>query len=413
MIRAVILGLLLASATARAEPGLPPEAAVEAALDAHPMVAAAEARRAAARADQRGLAAGMHELTAGGSLMRRRIDGRGDVAEFDATLSRAFRLPGKARLDRMAGDAGVRFADNMAEDARHQAAILLNDLWWGWLGASASADVLAGSVTTLEQALKATRQRAGVRDASAMDVEQAEVAVGSARVAALAAAGQAAAARAALAAQFPDLPLPGAAPALPPPELPVEGAEALGRLVIERSHEIGAAVAQTDRQQAVADRVKRDRLADPTFGVRGFSEQGGNERGFGLLFSLPLGGTHRAALADKARAEAIAAEADARVVRQGIAELAGRDVALALSARQAWQAAETAAGSAASVASRMARGHALGGIDLADRLYAQRQAQESALAEAVARTEALKAISRLRIDSHVLWIHPDEHDQPR
>ena len=49
----------------------------------------------------------------------------------------------------------------------------------------------------------------------------------------------------------------------------------------------------------------------------------------------------------------------------------------------------------------------MGGLDLTERLYAERIAQEAALAEVEARTDAWHAITRLRIDSHTLWMHAD------
>lgn len=136
----------------------------------------------------------------------------------------------------------------------------------------------------------------------------------------------------------------------------------------------------------------RDRFADPSIGIRGFSERHGTERGLGFLVRVPLGGSHRRALADQTRAEAIAS-------------LAGSDVARATAAHAAWQEAHQAAQASASAAARAERGHALGGLDLSDRLYAQRLAQEAALAEVLASAEAWRAITRLRIDSDTLWMH--------
>ncbi|OYW85127.1 MAG: hypothetical protein B7Z20_09665, partial [Sphingobium sp. 32-64-5] len=51
-------------------------------------------------------------------------------------------------------------------------------------------------------------------------------------------------------------------------------------------------------------------MADPTVGLRLFSEFGGIERGAGVIVSMPLGGGHRKALASEASAGASAAQAD-------------------------------------------------------------------------------------------------------
>lgn len=398
---------LLLAAPAAAQTALPDVAAVEAALEGHPAVTAARADVAAARARARAMAVGSHEFTASASLGRREVREIGDFTEYDASLSRAIRLPGKAALDRKAGDAGILAAENMADDARHQAALILSDLWWEWLGAAAERRVLERSAATLGKAAEAVTRRQALREAAALEKEQADAAHALARAAARAAAGREAAARAALAAQFPMLPLPATVPAMPAPELPPEGLAALGALVTERSHEIGAVVARADQADLMAKRIRRDRIADPSIGVRGFSEFDGAERGVGLLVSVPLGGRHRRALADEAEAAAGAAQARAATVRQEILALSGRDVASAEAAFAAWKDSEAAATASTSATARAARGHALGGLDLADRLYAERLAQEMALAEAQARAEAWRAITRLRIDSHTLWMHAD------
>lgn len=409
--RFLVFALLLA-APAASQAVLPDPAAVELALDSHPTVAATQARGKAARADARAMAAGPHEFIASASLNQRRIDREGDYAEYDASLTHAIRLPGKALLDRKAGDAGVRYADNMAEDARHQAAVMLNDHWWDWVGSAGERAVLDRSVQTLEAASNAVRRRVALRDAAALEADQASAALALARSAARAAAGREAAARAGLAAQFPGLPLPADPPEAPAPKLPPEGLAALGTLVVARSHEIGAARAQAEQAALLAERARRDRLADPSVGIRGFSERGGAELGVGLLVSVPLGGGNRRAVADRASAYASAAEAQATAIHHDIAALSGRDLATATASYAAWQDARAAADASASAAERAARGHALGGLDIADRLYAQRLAQEAALLEAVARADAWRAITRLQIDSHTLWMHVDKSSGP-
>jgi outer membrane protein TolC len=70
---------------------------------------------------------------------------------------------------------------------------------------------------------------------------------------------------------------------------------------------------------------------------------------------------------------------------------------------------EKAASAADAAAGRTEQGNALGHIDLADLLYARRQARETRRAEIEARAEAHRAITRLRIDAHALWL--DEHVQ--
>ncbi len=403
----IALAMLLA-APVWAEPGLPPEAAVAQALDNHPSVVAARARIGEARAQQRLLAVGPQEVVAQATLQRRDVRGVGVVPEYDLQFTRPIRLPGKAALDRKAGEAGVRAADNRADDARHQAALLLAANWWAWAGAAAEAGTLNGAAAIMADAAAATARRLQLRDASALDLDQARAAEAAVRAAALQATARTAAARAVLAANFPDLPLPASAPALPEPVLPAEGIAALAGLVVARSHEIGASQADLDRAEALKARAARDRIADPSIGLRGFSEQGGNEKGVGLVIAMPLGGRARAAAAEQAGAAASAAAADLAATRSAINAMAAEDAALATGYLAAWEAAARAAEAAAEAAARQREGHRLGGVDLADRLVAERLARDAALDEVRARTAALVAITRLRVDSHSLWGHVEE-----
>lgn len=400
--------MLLLAGPALAEPGLPPEAAVNEALDTHPSVLAAQARIAAARASARGFAVGSHEVMAQAIIQRRDVRATGVVPEYDLQFTRAIRLPGKAALDRRAGEAAVSAADNRADDARHQTALLLAQHWWAWTGAAAEARTLDEAATILAMAVSATKRRLALRDASALEVDQAQAAEAAARAAAMGAAARAAAGRAALAANFPALPLPVSAPPLPEPAIPVEGIARLAVLVVERSHEIGASVADSAHADALKARAARDRIADPSIGLRGFSEQGGNERGLGLVLSMPLGGRARAATADQAAAMAMSASAELAATRAAVDSVAAEDAALASGYLRAWEQARAAAKAAEDAARRQRKGHDLGGVDLADRLLAERLARDAALEEVKARTASLAAITRLRIDSHVLWM-PANH----
>ncbi len=400
--------LLLLAAPALAEPGLPPEAIVAAALDNHPSVLAARARIGAARADARILAIGPEEVVAQGTIQRRDVRGVGLVPEYDLQFTRPIRLPGKAAIDRRAGAAGINAADNRADDARHQAALMLARLWWAWLGASAEQRALDQSARIMATAVAATRQRLALRDASPLELDQAQAAEAAVQAAALQAQAREAAARAMLAASFPDLPLPASAPPLPEPVLPAEGPAKLALLVVERSHEIGASAADFEQAEALKARAARNRVADPSIGLRAFSEQGGNEKGLGLVIAMPLGGRARAAAADRATAASTAAAADLAATRLAINAMAAEDAALATGYLKAWQQAQLAAESAAAAALRQREGHRLGGVDLADRLLAERLARDAALDEVKARTAALEAITRLRVDSHTLWMHAEE-----
>lgn len=393
-----------------AEPGMPDPAAVVLALDSHPSVEAARARTGAAEAEARALARGPHELTFSGSYLRRSVDREGSYNEFDGQLTRALRLPGKARLDREIGRFGIDAATNLTEDTRHQAALLLNEGWWDWLGAAEQARVDRQAVANYTMLLKATKRRVGLRDAAQLDADQAEAQLGTAKLAAQQSAGREAIARARLVAQFPGLPLGDSPPPVPTPRLPEQDITALGALVVERSHEIAAAEARAAQAGAGSARARAERIADPSLGVRMFSERGGAERGVGVLFSMPFGGGYRKAQAEQAEAQASAAQADLTATRFAVDEMAQGDITGVRYALTAWQAAREGLNAQIAALEKLRLGLKAGEIDLADELLGERQVHDAFRAEAQARTEAMRALTKLRIDSHTIWVTPsDEH----
>ncbi len=399
-----ILPLLALAAPALADPGLPDETQVSAALDAYPAVEAAQQRVSAARSSARARAASPHDFVITGSYSRRSIDLEGEFDEFNADLMRGIRLPGKARLDREIGVHLVDAAENMAEDTRHQAALVLAQHWWDWLSASGAAHVDQQAVANLETALSAVQRRVELGDAAPLEADQAEAALGAARVRAAQSAGEANLARIRLATHFPALVLPEVAPDIPTPEIALGELERYSGLVVSNSHEIAAAEAQSRAYEASAARVRMDRVADPSVGIRVFSERGGAETGAGLVFSMPFGGSRRGAQADQAAAEASAAMAEAQMARFAVQETASADLATAQFRIAAWERARESLRAQMAVLTRVRRGHQLGEIDLADLLLAERMTHDAFSMEVDARAEAQRAITQIRIDSHELWL---------
>ena len=400
----IALSACVIAAPLAAEPGLPPEEAVAAALLDHPSVIAAHARLEAARARSEAVAKGPYEFTVQGSYVRRDVNGGAAFDEFDAQLSRPIRLPGKARLDRDIGAQATIVAENVAEDARHEAALLLAAHWFDWLSASAQAEVDRAAVSNYEAALAAIKRRRDMRDAAQLDVDQAEAALAEARRSLEQSSGLAMLARTRLAAQFPGLALPQQAPEVPLPAMVDARLSQLGDLVVVNSHMIAAAEAESARMAAVADRARADRIADPTIGLRLFSEFGGLERGAGVVISMPLGGGHRGAVAEEASAGASAARADEQLARFDVAETANADVTEARFRIASWQRAREAVAAQMAALEKLRRGHQLGEIDLADLLLGERMVHDAFRREAESRTEAMRAITKLRIDAHDLWL---------
>jgi cobalt-zinc-cadmium efflux system outer membrane protein len=410
MIRTIALALLLATPVLAVAPdaGPLPPALVEAVLDDSPLVTEATAKLRAAEAQARALGLGPHEFTWSGTYIRRSVDREGGFNEFDSTLSRAVRLPGKASLDRKAGALGIDVAQNLLEDARHQAALQLASLWYDWLLASADARLAEAAAQSFDAALTAVSRQVALKDAAPLEADQARAARDNARATAAAAQGRAAAARAALAAQFPALPLPDGVPVITAPALPSEGLTAWRDLVLARSHEIRAAELEAERLAVLAERARRDRFADPSVGVRAFSERSGAETGIGVVASMPLGGGYRRATADQASADRSAAEARLVAMRREITATANMDLATADAGMTAWVAAAAAAGSSQQTLARLRQGRRLGATDLASLLLAERQALEADRAELAARAAAVRAIIKLRIDAHLIWAKPED-----
>ena len=404
----LMLSVFLAAAPALAQRAdLPPPETVIEALDNHPAVKAAAARVEAARASRDMLARGPHEVTVEGGYVRRSVDYEGEFDEFDVSITRPFRLPGKAALDRKAGALEIEVAENRMADVRHQVALDLSGLWHDWLTAASLYRIDLETVRWLEAELSSLQRRVALRDASELEVDQAMAALAQAEAQAAASLAAREEARVTLSASFPEIPLPPEPPELVLPEPPPQGLEALRELVIEHSHEIRAAAREAERLGVVSRRVGADRFADPSFGVRMFSERSGMEKGAGVVVSVPLGGGHRRAAADMASAEANAARLELENVMRSVTAVADADLSNARTRLKAWQRAQAAAQSAAEAVGRTERGYQLGQIDLADLLYARRLANDARRAEIMARSDASRALLKIQIDAHTIW-SPDE-----
>jgi cobalt-zinc-cadmium efflux system outer membrane protein len=360
-------------------------------------------RRRSARAESRAA----HEFTVSGSYVRRSVDREGRFDEYDATgFTRPIRLPGKAALDRGSANTVVDAARNLAEDARHQAALGLAQRVVGLAGRGSAKRWSIGKGVANSRSSCWPPCAAAWRSAMQrmLEAEQVEAALADARLAAAQSTGRANFARARLIAQFPGLLMPQDAPKAPLPALPEASGATLSDQVVARSHEIAAADAHASRLAALAERARRDRLADPTIGLRLFSERNGAERGAGVVFSMPLGNAARRGAADRAHAEAQSAGAELALTRANVREMATGDAIKAEAAFAAWHRSREAVGAQVAALQKLRRGQQLGAIDLADVLLGERLTHGAFRNEAVARAEANRAINRLRIDSHNLWI---------
>lgn len=389
-------------------PFLPPEHLVLEVIANHPMVTAAEARFTESRAEAKLRKAGDHDTLVSASFARRDTRYDGNFTEWDSTISRGIRLPGKAKLDREIGALGIEVADNNLDDARHQTALLLKNHWFEWLEAASMEAIDRAALATWQQELAAVRRKAEVREAAMLDIQEINAALAGAEAELLASSARLEETRSALLLMFPNLPLPATAPELTSPQAVPLDSGYWRDLILSRSHELKAAEREAARQMTVARRSKQDRLPDPTVGVRLFSERGGEESGVGLVVSMPFGFGRRAAISDIDRARALTAEAQSLQVRREIELVADRDVRQAASAFTVWERAAESLGMAQAVTAKIRRARELGDRSLTDVLRTVRQEQMAARTELLARARAHDTRTQLMIDAHELWITPHE-----
>ncbi len=409
----VAVAVLAAGGAAEAADNFLPQADVaQAAIGAHPVVAAAEASLMEAQAQARLYTAGDHDFHLSGSYIRRDVRGEGTYSEWDSTISRAIRLPGKAKEDRKIGALGVNVAENARDDARHQVALLLKDYWFEWLEAGAMHRIDQMAVDTYRQELQAVERRYELQEAALLEVEGVRSALATAEAGLQKSRARKLEAERAIATMFPTMALPAQQLDIGDPAATKYSFDQWKNLILTRSHELRMAEKYAKQQMALARRGRLNKIADPTIGVRFFSERGGEEQGVGLLFSMPFGSSRRSAQSDAKRARALAAEAQARQVRLMVEEVADRDITRAEAGLSVWQQASVALTASKQVVSRVRRAVELGERDLVELLRALNAHHDVVRQEASARIAAHGAFTQLRIDSHEIWIatHHDHDD---
>lgn len=414
MRRAVLCSLLICSAfgspavaaswDAAFAKALPQEDIAKAAVDADPEVDRARAELGIARARARELNAGPYEVTINANTSD-------SYPQFTWDVGRTVRLPGKAQLDRQTGRLGVQAAEDLVDDARHQTGLVLADAWYAWLQAEAALTLDREIEASARTELDAVKTRVQAKDASQLDLEQADAALATASAHRALSEGQAQTAKLALTRGFPNLAVPANPPALPEPP-PLEHSVGEWKdITVQSSHEIAIAGYQARQAQTEVKRVRLDRNPDPTVGIRAIPDPrpGGGYavKGVGVYVAVPLGGSRRAALADSAAGRATVAEINLIKVRREVSALGERNALTSQSTRNAWSSAQAAVQAGQAATERTQRGYALGELDLTQVLQAQRQLNELRRAEVTGRVDAWRAVTHLRLDAHDLWHDAD------
>jgi len=387
---------------------MPPHYMVDRIMAEDPDVLQARAKVQAAEAEARARAAGPHEFTLRGEYVSRASNIEGRLDEWTIGVARGFRLPGKADADNRIGAAGVAVAENGFGDARHETATLLKTLYIEWVVAETEAGLAEEDVKGYERQLAATTRSRELGQSAILQVEQVQAALGQARALAAQTVQTKLSARVSLQRTFPSLVLPLRLAPMPDPEPPPGAWEEWRAAVLDDNHEIKMARSEAERLEGLATRARLDRFADPTLELRTFQDRSGHETGFGLGFSMPIGGALRSAHADQAAAQASAASIAARKALRDVEIAADRDVIAAQQGLASWRHSREAAGSSGQMLARMQRGVELGDVGLTELLLAQRQDFEVRRTELRARASAHSAVLQLMIDAHRIWSLGDE-----
>jgi len=381
----------------------PPDEMIGEILNNHPMVMEAQANMQAADADARRLRAGEHEFVLEGGYTRRDVSPGPVFNEWNAGVSRAIRLPGKAGADRKIGELGKEVAELARDDARHQTALMFKDQWLAWLEAVALLHINEAEAGTYRKEVDSVQRRIDLKAAAQLDLEQAKAALAQAESSVIESRRAADEASLTLQHNFAQLVLPREAPMLPDPVVMLGNGAEWRMRVIEHSHEIELAQKSAERAMSTAKRASMDRFADPTIGFRAFQERGGEDTGIGVTVSIPIGISRRRAISDTMRAEAVAASVREQAMRRQIALVADRDVNDAMATYDTWKQADTARAASGQVVGRMRRAVELGDRDYAELLLILRQSFEVDRTEEKARVAAHRALLQLEIDAHQIW----------
>lgn len=407
MKRMLWIALSIATVSAQAAvslppaPGLLPAAIARPLLEQDPSVAAARARLAAAREEAGILDSSPYEWTAKLSSQRRTLQNGPHYQEWNAAVEHPLRLPGKATADRNIGQAGVGEAEARFGEAMHEAARELLALWLDWLNAEGGRELASANRLSAQENLAVVEKRMRAGDAAKLGVSLAQAELAEHERADNDAKTQATVAWARLHARFPGLDRQFAA--MPDP-MPLAEAPVFWRdRILAESDELKIAQAQLQKAQAHGERMRADRMPDPTVGLYTASEIGGQERIAGIALSIPIPGNQRSQRAVKAARAAEAARQEVELIqRQLEAEIASA-IATAEGAYASMQIAEAGTAAMQNNAKLMQRAYALGEADLQALLSARRQATAAAQNARAARIAAVRAYYLLLIDAHLVW----------
>ena len=404
MTRLLLIATALFSISAIAAPeapGLLPTPIARPLLEQDPGVAAARAALEAARVEAGILGRSPYEWTARVSSQRRTLATGPRFNEWNATIERPWRLPGKASADQSLAKATIEEAEARYGEVMHETARELLSAWVDALGAEQGRGLAEANRRAAQENLDAVEKRARAGDASRLDVSLAQGEMADQQRAAHDANTQAAVAWGRLQARF-----PGIGRSASPLSDPIQIKEDAGfwrNRILTQSDDLKVTQAHLQRIEALGARARAEKMPDPTIGFYSASEIGGQERIVGITVSIPLPGGPRSRRAAKAIHSVEAARQEVELKKRQLEADIAAAVATAEGSYLSWQTADGGAAAMQNNAKLMQRAYTLGEADLQALLSARRQATNAAQIALNARLTALKAHYLLLIDAHLVW----------
>ncbi len=393
--------------SAPAPQDLPPDAVVQRLLAESPEILAGRGQLAVGEAQRRRLEAGPHEWAVTLEGQRRRTQPPGEdpdslTKDWAVGIERAWRLPGKAELDERLGAEYVALAEAGADTSRRETARMLLAGWFEWVRGHVQWRQAQDDRQLLEKEMRAVQRRRELGDAAKLEVMQSEAALAQMEARQLMTETEMRAAAERLRQLFPGLALPEQV-ALSQPQALEGSPEAWEETLLARDPALRAARLESRRSGLEAQRTDKERLADPTLGLRLTHERDSEEHLLGLTLTIPIGGAARQADADRSLAEAgIASQREAQALRQSKADIRAAWYR-AQASHSSWQRSDAAARQMEAAAGLQARAYELGEGSLADLLNARRLAFTARQEARMAQIEAVERRYRLLLDSDELW----------
>lgn len=370
-------------------------------LQQSPDVAAARANLEVANKENGLLVRSPYEWTARATTQQRSVQDGSRYTEWNIGVERPIRLFNKANIDKDLGQTVVLESEAMYGEAIHEAARELAGLWVNWLTAENTLQLENRNLQSLENSFAAVEKRTRAGDASALELNLARAELIEQKRLTLEARTEALASYTRLTNRFPGF--QQQASAIPDPIALVQESTYWKNRVLSESDELKLAELKVRKASVQAERLKAERVPDPTMGIFTASEVGGRERLVGVSLSMPIPTGLRNARAAKALSEVEVLKKELEMTKR---QLETEVTTLLVTTQGMYdnygfsyenvQAMERNA-------QLVQRAYSLGETDLQSLLIARRQAISANNNLLKARSTALKSYLELLVNAHLIW----------